>query len=145
VPFDFTQFVPGGVTSFLLSGFDSAEGLLSDTAFPYEHGFRFASQGFTTVRHGVLLPGDFSLGGVVNDNDYLIWRARFGFVGDHPTDGNQDGNVDAADYVVWRKSLAITAGVGSASGASAGVPEPSTFFLLLASGVVLRVFRRPTH
>jgi hypothetical protein len=60
-------------------------------------------------------------------------------------DYNNDGKVDAADYVVWRKNdgsqqgyddwrtnFGRTAGSGSALGAGAGaVPEPASMALLL--------------
>ena len=54
----------------------------------------------------VAIPGDYDQSGVVDDNDFNDWRANFGAPGDSPTDGNVDGAIDAADYVLWRKILA---------------------------------------
>ena len=143
VPFDFTAYASGGVTAFILKGFDADEGLLSDTAFPYEHRFRFAEQGATTIRHGLLLPGDYSLGGVVNEKDYSIWRAGFGAMGAHRADGNQDGVVNAADYVLWRKWQA-SAAPASGAGALASVPEPRAYYpVLLCCAVACASFRLP--
>jgi dienelactone hydrolase len=68
-------------------------------------------------------------------------------------DYNYDGNVDAADYVVWRKSdgssagyetwranFGKTAGNGSAASANATVPELATMVMLIvaAAGVSMR-------
>jgi hypothetical protein len=60
-----------------------------------------------------------------------------------PGDYNDDGEVDAADFVAWRKGQATTLGdyahwrshfgddSGSGGGASGQVPEPSTAALLI--------------
>jgi hypothetical protein len=55
----------------------------------------------------VAIPGDYDQSGVVDNNDFNVWRANFGEVADdaQSVDGNGDGFIDAADYVVWRKNL----------------------------------------
>jgi hypothetical protein len=70
-----------------------------------------------------------------------------------PGDFNDDGSVDAADYVVWRKVDRTQAGYnmwrahfGEAGDAAIGashatVPEPSPWLLLLVFAAA-RVFRR---
>jgi hypothetical protein len=72
-----------------------------------------------------------------------------------PGDYNGDGNVDAADYVVWRKTDGTPAGYntwqanfGNTSGAGSGsspaaVPEPSAC-LILAIGLAT-LCARPGH
>jgi hypothetical protein len=66
-----------------------------------------------------------------------------------PGDYNEDGKVDAADYVVWRKgningqqgyndwrtNFGRTSGSGSSIGSSAAVPEPGTVALLLLAAI----------
>ena len=70
-----------------------------------------------------------------------------------PGDYNQDGSVDAADYVVWRKNdingqqgydtwranFGATAGSGSASSSNAAVPEPDllAFVLTFACAIIV--------
>jgi hypothetical protein len=92
----------------------------------------------------------------ITDNSSIFWYQStssatsfvgfdIGFGDDLPLVGdyNNDGKVDAADYVVWRKSngsqqgyddwrtnFGRTAGSGSALGAGA-VPEPASLALLL--------------
>jgi hypothetical protein len=72
------------------------------------------------------------------------------YVGTVPTlqgDYNTDGVVDAADYVVWRKTningpagydtwrtnFGRTAGSGAALAGAASVPEPASVVLILAA------------
>ncbi len=67
-----------------------------------------AAQTFTaTVRDDDLVPGDFDHNGVVQQADYEVWRSNFGATSGAGlvADGNGDGNVGAADFVLWRKSL----------------------------------------
>lgn len=82
----------------------------------------------------VLLPvaflsGDFDLNGVVNGDDYEVWRRSYGSVTDLSADANQDGRVGPEDYTVWRDNLGRR--FDDATSAQA-VPEP-------ASAVVLAV------
>jgi hypothetical protein len=86
---------------------------------------------------GVVLRGDFNQDMFVNGVDYAQWRAAFGSTGsgvhDAPyADGNLNGVVDSADYVLWRNNLGQSGPFGGA-GAFA-VPEPASF-LLVAAGI----------
>jgi probable HAF family extracellular repeat protein len=80
-----------------------------------------------------------------------------------PGDFNNDGRVDAADYVVWRKGLGttytqndynvwrahfgqtfFTGGPGATAGSSNNaVPEPTTSMLFVFAVVTLHLIRRP--
>jgi autotransporter-associated beta strand protein len=87
--------------------------------------------------------GDYNGDGVVDTADYVVWRKAFGQLG-AVADGNGDGRVDDADYMVWRGNLGRRA-QPPASGATAGVPEPSTVMisaLLAASICAMRARRR---
>jgi hypothetical protein len=64
------------------------------------------------------LEGDFNGDGAVNAADYVVWRK---------TDGTQAG------YNTWRMNFGRTAGGGAAT--SAAVPEPGTVGLLLLAAV----------
>jgi hypothetical protein len=52
-------------------------------------------------------PGDYDVNGMVDQADYLVWRANFGTTVPLGTlgDGTNDGVVDTADYIVWRKNV----------------------------------------
>jgi hypothetical protein len=68
------------------------------------------------------LSGDFNSNNEVDAGDYLIWRKKFG-AGTLPNDaGVSPGNIDAADYTHWRKRFGISAipSGGSGSGSDLG-------------------------
>ncbi|HEX4414066.1 MAG TPA: PEP-CTERM sorting domain-containing protein [Lacipirellulaceae bacterium] len=74
------------------------------------------------------LTGDFDGNGVVDENDYVLWRH-----GDTRADANGDTLVDQTDYDIWRANFGNTnggPGAGSSLG-SAAVPEPTSIGLML--------------
>lgn len=75
------------------------------------------------------IPGDYDYDGDVDNADYNIWRSTVGLASiTAPADGSGNGVVDAADYVVWRKHLGQSL---SGAGAGAAVPEAGAVFYLL--------------
>jgi hypothetical protein len=102
-----------------------------------------------------------------NDSGQLVFSALFtdntsgvfvvDFSDELPGDFNQDGTVDAADYVVWRKSNAAqrefedwranfgnSLGTGSGASANNTVPEPASVVLLLLTMVGWSLSQRRT-
>jgi hypothetical protein len=69
------------------------------------------------------VPGDYNNNGVVDAADYVVWR-------DQPAslqnEGASLGVVDQADYDFWRARFGAMSGSGSGP---APVPEPSTVLL----------------
>jgi hypothetical protein len=85
--------------------------------------------------------GDFNGDGVVDVNDYNVWRASFGsstIIHGSGADGNYDGVINAADYAVWRSSM----NGGGAGALAKSVPEPSTLALCLLAALALKLGRR---
>jgi hypothetical protein len=76
-------------------------------------------------------------------------------VAGQPGDHNDDGFVDAADYVVWRKldidgpdgyeDFYENFGEPASGGAGGAIPEPSAFVLLGATVLFLASRRRTIH
>ena len=55
-----------------------------------------------------LLIGDYDLSNTVTDNDFNTWRSFYGTISpSHRADGNSNSVVDAADYVLWRKTWGL--------------------------------------
>ncbi len=77
-----------------------------------------------------LLAGDYNADGEVDMADYDLWRESFGgALANPPAEGNGNGIADAADYVIWRKNLGASVHDGIGGG-GASVPEPSTVVFL---------------
>lgn len=108
----------------------------SDSLAAAQHSFLAINGSVIVLRHG-----DYDSDGDVDNVDYSFWRATVGsnFAG---TDGNQNGVVDSADYVIRRNNYTGLLGSGEAIqlDSSALVPEPASatvlaIGLLLASGL----------
>jgi hypothetical protein len=76
------------------------------------------------------IPGDFDNNGVVNAADYVIWRKSPGTYG------------GSAGYDLWRSHFGLPSGSGAALGTSAAVPEPTTAMMLLIAGLLTACIRR---
>jgi hypothetical protein len=75
------------------------------------------------------LPGDYNNNGVVDAADYVLWRKNLGSGPSLPNDDTPGVGPD--DYTRWRTRFGQTAGSGSAAGAA--VPEPGVMTLTLMS------------
>ena len=73
---------------------------------------------FTNRMLPALMPGDYNADGAVSQSDYTYWRSTFGSANRLAADGSNSNQIDAADYVVWRKMLATNGSL------LATVPEP---------------------
>jgi hypothetical protein len=99
------------------------------------------------------LAGDYDRNGVVNAADHTVWASTYGQagpVGNPPTSfgdmrangavtaGEFNNQIDAADYVVWRKNL----GAAVAAGGGSVVPEPTASVIavlgLISAGMACR-------
>ena len=88
------------------------------------------------------LPGDYNDDGSVDAADYTLWRDSFGQTGTGlAADGNGDGTIDEGDFEVWRLYYGETTGTGAGGFTGAGVPEPTSGWLLIF-GCGLHLLRR---
>jgi hypothetical protein len=76
------------------------------------------------------MAGDYNRDGVVDAQDYVVWRSSLGkYVLQYSgADGDGDGIIDANDFDVWRSHFGNESGGGA--GLSAAVPEPEAYSLL---------------
>jgi hypothetical protein len=72
------------------------------------------------------LVGDYNNNGAVDAADYVLWR-NGGPLQNDPTPGVQPG-----DYNVWRSNFGKPPGAGSGSAVVTAVPEPATWLLILS-------------
>jgi hypothetical protein len=78
-----------------------------------------------------VVPGDYNRNGAVDAADFVVWRKTFGQSGiGLIANGNGDSRVDADDYNIWRAHFGA-ASPGSL--AAAGVPEPATWLILFVA------------
>ena len=94
---------------------------------------------FTSINEYVFVPvtpGDYNQNGTVDAADYVVWRKGLGTI------------YTQADYDVWRANFGQTIGSGaalpSAEPLSIAVPEPATLTLLIMAMVVHYARRRST-
>jgi hypothetical protein len=102
----------------------------------YMADFGFASQDSFVTMLTPAKPGDYNGDGLVDPNDFAVWRSTFGSETDASADGNGDGVVDTRDYVIWRKSVP-TAAAGVAVTTLVSMPEPTAMALVMTGLTVL--------
>ena len=101
----------------------------------------FLSNGI--VQNGLLIPnpgvpGDYNGNGQVDAADYVVWRNGGPLV----NEVDSPGTVNAQDYTEWRTRFG-NSGSGSGLG-SAAVPEPAAFALMfIANAALVPCFNRP--
>lgn len=106
--------------------------------------------GFTDDLYGIFVAntqvptvtGDYDDDGDVDSADYVVWKSSFASTSNLDADGNGNGIVDAADYVVWRKNLGVS--MAAIRGGLPFVPEPSAWILILLEFAVVLATSRET-
>lgn len=101
----------------------------------------------TSLAISYLQPGDYDENGVVDGDDYTLWKSSYGDFGDALlADGNFDGRVDLADYSVWRDNLgaeALGPEVVMPLMSATVIPEPRAISLaILASFATMAAISR---
>jgi hypothetical protein len=87
------------------------------------------------------LNGDYNNNGVVDAADYVVWRQSLGQSVTLPND-TTPGTVTQADYTVWRSNFGATSGSGSGLLVGGKVPEPASVLLIAAGAGALAFVRR---
>jgi T5SS/PEP-CTERM-associated repeat protein len=86
------------------------------------------------------ITGDFNDDGVVDAADYVMWRKFNGSSATLPNDSSP-GQVDINDYEDWAENFGATAGSGGNAGET--VPEPRSVFVVLSALVSLAIRPSP--
>jgi autotransporter-associated beta strand protein len=99
------------------------------TGFTIDYGTGSNSQITLNLSGPGGVPGDYNQNGTVDAADYVVWRNNLG-AGSLPNEGGiSPGNVDSEDYNFWRSRFGATSGAGAGLGSS-NVPEPSSILLI---------------
>ncbi len=72
------------------------------------------------------LAGDYNFSGVVDAADYVLWRKTLGSTDDLRADGDGDADVDQDDYTVWRANFGRTSAVPITGAAAASWQPPAS-------------------
>jgi hypothetical protein len=84
------------------------------------------------------VPGDYNDNGVVDAADYVLWRGSEGETGEGlQADSNNDNVIDIEDYNEWRSLFGNDRDDGHHHGSGAAVPEPTTLAFTVAIALVL--------
>jgi hypothetical protein len=80
------------------------------------------------------VPGDYNNNGAVDAADYVLWRNG----GPLANEVDAPGTINGADYAAWRARFGNPSGSGGGSDASANapVPEPATVVMLILAAAV---------
>jgi hypothetical protein len=89
------------------------------------------------------VSGDYNNNGVVDAADYVVWRKNQGTTNTLPNDPN-GGTIGTAQYSNWRNHFGQTFGSGSGASANVAVPEPATLVLLILAPAGWYFHRRRT-
>ena len=96
---------------------------------------RDLGDGFTYVMLLPIATADYNQNGVVDAPDYVMWRKSLGSTTNHAADGNHNGIVDNDDFELWRSTFGeLAIGSGSAIAATP-VPEPGILPLVTIIGI----------
>jgi len=87
--------------------------------------------------------GDYNRDGSVDAADYVVWRKTLGQTGAGlAADGNGNNDVDAEDYAVWRGHFGTSVGGGNSH--HAAVPEPESLAIVVLAIIAAWIRFRPT-
>ncbi len=91
----------------------------------------------SVILQAIGLPGDYNDNGAVDAADYVLWRKG----GPLTNEVDTPGVVNTADYTEWRARFGNT-GSGVGTGADAAVPEPASELPVLIAGMFSICSRR---
>jgi hypothetical protein len=125
-----------GVTAFRLYGIEPESDISPTDTLGFPTGLLFVNSNSITFSQNPIsvIPsnGDFNRNDLVDAADYVIWRRSLGqnVSIGSGADGNNNGRIDTGDLAVWREHFGQSVS-HTGSGQGAAVPEPSTTLMLL--------------
>jgi hypothetical protein len=84
------------------------------------------------------VAGDYNNDGTVNAADYIVWRQHLGQTFALPNrDGTNSGAINAADYAYWASHFGQHSGAGAGASTGTAAPEPSSLLIGAIGGVAV--------
>src|SRR5262249_2646485 len=98
----------------------------------------------SSVALRVVMQGDYNRDNRVDAADYVVWRRTFNQTvpNGEGADGNYDGVINGLDYSGWRANFGASAAAGTTNAAVAE-PAGSILFVLSAMSVPMSRRRKP--
>jgi hypothetical protein len=77
------------------------------------------------------LLGDYNHNGDIDAADYILWRKSMSQTGNAlAADGNRNGVIDSGDFNFWRGNYGTVAAGSGGNGSASAIPEPSSLLLV---------------
>ena len=120
----------------------AATSLASITRETMRHGLENDSTGFrlaTSILETVAVPGDYNNNGIVDAADYVVWRKHLNesFQLQNEVAGTTPGTVTQDDYNAWRARFGNTSGSGAGSDLSAASVPEPTTSVLVVFAAMI--------
>src|SRR5690606_29383320 len=127
---------------------NAGDGLLTDFNLYWLGGFISAGSGLIDLEiefievwlNSAGLDGDFNDDGSVDAADYVVWRKNAGTTNTLPNDGGIPGAIGTAHYDLWRANFGQSG--GSEAGSAGVVPEPASWLLAVVMACFFTFRRR---
>jgi fibronectin-binding autotransporter adhesin len=138
-------FAPAAGDAFDLLDWGTLSGVFSSLQLPSLGGSLAwdATQLYTSGVLSVIsvgVPGDYNNNGMVDSADYVLWRKG----GPLANEVDAPGTVNGVDYTAWRARFGNPGGSGSTGGSLAlAVPEPASSAVLIMAALAIFAWKRP--
>jgi hypothetical protein len=134
-------FVPAAGNSFTLLTAGSITGNFSTIELPQlTAGLVWRVNQTSTAFTLSVVKADYNQNGVVDAADYIVWRKLNGLSGSGlAADGNGDNQVDNDDYVIWRQNFGNRRGTATGAGSLVAASVPEPSTLFFAFATLTAV------
>jgi fibronectin-binding autotransporter adhesin len=134
----------GTGTSWIIASYTGMlTGLFENIAAGYTVDYGTSMNSVITLMAAPGLGGDFNDDGKVDAADYVVWRKALGTMTPLPNDNGIGGTVGLAHFDLWRANFGNMAMPGSGAGSGTGaVPEPACWILAMVALVGSTFMRR---